>query len=98
VVEELNQMNWADEPIAVLRVVKKYMLETEELACTDAYKIEQYSYIEAPLNHRLIDCAIETRYPRSKEACISERASVCLKLNLVSCINRYGLSLKFMIS
>ena len=98
VVEELNQMNWADDPVAVLRVVKKYMLKTEELACTDAYKIEQYSDIEAPLNHWLIDCVIETRYPSSGEPCISEKTSTRLKLNLGSCINHYGSGLKFMIS
>jgi len=98
VLEELNEMNWSEEPVAVLRTVKKYMFETEELVCTDAYKIEQYNDIEAPLNHWLIDCVIETRYPKSNEQHISERMSMRLKQTIGSCIHRYASSLKFIIS
>ena len=99
VIEELNQMNWASDPVAVLRVVKKFMVETEELACigveADADTMGEYSEIEAHLNHWLIDCVLAIT---EKKHMTYARAHQMKKCNLLSYINYCGSSVKFMIS
>jgi len=95
VIKDLNQMNWLEEPVAVLKLVQKYMREVEAMVSLESYDCGSYRDVEAHLNHWLIDCVIEVRFPSPQS---KHKPKTSLKQQLESSIQNYASNVEFMIA